>query len=275
MNMLKSNLSLILHLFFVSALILVAHQLPELLIELSNQYLKLPPGAVTLSWEAYGVTAVVIILVTFIFERVLSGPRLAKFFRSKRLTAFEGTWVQLTSIPARPISVSFIRYDLASRSWEYSGVGFNRNGQREARWRTFSLEFSPLKMKWYFHGDAFFYGQDPATEVIPVLEMEPPKKDRFTGCVADIGAGGSRNIFDIVAMRRITKPKGFTGDLSSVITISELSPKELDQLISAAKLNQELARLLEGADGNPAAKPIAANDQDQRGKKTSSDAVSH
>jgi hypothetical protein len=74
------------------------------------------------------------------------------------------------------------------------------------------------------------------TEVAPTLRIPRGTVDKLTGRVSDIGADGRRHIFDIEEMKRISISTTFKGDLSSTDTICYLSPKQVEELLTEAKL---------------------------------------
>jgi hypothetical protein len=237
MATLRSELSLIFHLILVSVLILVWHQVPEAVSDLLVQQLKTPPDPKTLPIISYGATIALIVAITYAFDRLLTVPTVAKWLRDAQLAELEGVWVQRTSLTGRPFSIGLIQYESKSNSWEYSGVGFDQNYKAAATWSTFSLGYNSAKRTWHFDGTAcILTNEDVRTFVAPTLRIPRSTVDKLTGLVSDIGADNTRHIFDIKEMKRISIPPAFDGDLSSMDTIRDLSPDQVKELLSEAKL---------------------------------------
>jgi hypothetical protein len=237
MATLRSELSLIFHLILVSVLILVWHQVPEAVSDLLVERLKTPPDPKTLPIISYGATIALIVGITYAFDRLLTVPTVAKWLRDAQLAALEGVWVQRTSLTGRPFSIGLIQYESKSNSWEYSGVGFDQNYKAAATWSTFSLGYNSAKRTWHFDGTAcILTNEDVRTFVAPTLRIPRSTVDKLTGLVSDIGADNTRHIFDIKEMKRISIPPAFDGDLSSMDTIRDLSPDQVKELLSEAKL---------------------------------------
>ena len=237
MGTLRSELSLIFHLILVSVLILVWHQVPDALSDLIVRQLRTPPDPTTVSIVSYGVTIALIIGITYAFDRLLTVPRVAKWLRDAQLAKLEGIWAQRISLKARRFSIGLIQYDSESNSWEYCGVGFDDDFKAAATWHTFSLGYKRAKRTWHFDGIAcILTKKDVQTEVAPTLRIPRGTVDKLTGRVSDIGADGRRHIFDIEEMKRISISTTFKGDLSSTDTICYLSPKQVEELLTEAKL---------------------------------------
>jgi hypothetical protein len=248
MATLRSELSLIFHLILVSVLILVWHQVPEALSDLLVQQLKTPPDPKTLVIISYGATIALIVGITYAFDRLLTVPTVAKWLRDAQLAELEGVWAQRTSLTGRPFSIGLIQYDSRSNSWEYSGVGYDENFKAAAIWSTFSLGYNSAKRTWHFDGTAsILTKEDVQTVVAPTLRIPRGTVDKLTGHVSDIGADDRRHIFDIKEMKRISIPTTFDGDLSSTDTMRDLSPDQVRELLSEAKLLGTVSQPLSSA----------------------------
>jgi hypothetical protein len=241
METFKRVVPVLLHLVLIAAIIFIWEFVPKELPEMVAERLKEPPNPKTLSIAAYIFAVVLILVVIYVFDHLLRTPLLALLFRDKALAKFEGTWAQKVSITDRPYSIGLIKFNANSGLWEYNGVGFVTNLTPGATWHTESLRYDQDKGLWYFGGEARIL--DPRQKgaiysVVPILEIPDGPANRLTGWVADVGADRKRTIFDIEDMRPLSLPPNFSGDLSTTDTIKLLTPDQVRQLLTHAKLLQ-------------------------------------
>lgn len=165
----------------------------------------------------FALYVALLVLVYVMLEALLA---LALELRAVRrrlypVAAFEGVWLQRTSLGERPYSVSWIRFERARDGgprWVYEGWALDRTFGLAARWECRDVQFDEADRRWFFLGPASLGSRDPTTkryrrargrgEVIPVLTLPAGRAyDRAEGIVIDVDLAQSDQAFRVELLR--------------------------------------------------------------------------